>query len=291
MVLFAPHNVIRDPPFSHLDLISCRNLLIYLNRAAQERVIETFHFALRPGGFLFLAHSESPDTPHDLFAGRRQGSAHLREPHGHAPGRIAARRRSSRVAPRPPLARVAERPAGRADLSGRAAPAPARALCAALARRDRGPPRRAPVRARRPLPAGGRRRTVARPDPDGAARPARRPAHRAASGACSSGATSRSRTSCVHARRRRRTASTSAVHPVLREEDPSRGYLLVTFDEHEPAATRRAAPRSWPAPAEPMTQQLEEELARLRQQLRDDRSSNTRPRSRRPRRRTKSCRR
>src|SRR5215204_1545760 len=68
LVLFAPHNVIRDPPFSHLDLISCRNLLIYLNRAVQERVIETFHFALRPGGFLFLASSETPDASSDLFA-------------------------------------------------------------------------------------------------------------------------------------------------------------------------------------------------------------------------------
>jgi two-component system CheB/CheR fusion protein len=61
MVLFATHNVIKDPPFSHLDLISCRNLLIYLNRAVQERVMETFHFALRPGGYLFLGTSETAD--------------------------------------------------------------------------------------------------------------------------------------------------------------------------------------------------------------------------------------
>ena len=86
LVLFAPHNVIRDPPFSHLDLISCRNLLIYLNRAVQERVIETFHFALRPGGFLFLAPSETPDVVARPVRGRRQGSAHLREPHGRRPG-------------------------------------------------------------------------------------------------------------------------------------------------------------------------------------------------------------
>ena len=59
-MLFATHNVLRDPPFSHLDLISCRNLLIYLNRAAQERVVETFHFALRPGRYLLLGGSESP---------------------------------------------------------------------------------------------------------------------------------------------------------------------------------------------------------------------------------------
>lgn len=58
-VLFAVHNVLRDPPFSRLDLVSCRNLLIYLQPEAQERVMETFHYALRPGGLLFLGASES----------------------------------------------------------------------------------------------------------------------------------------------------------------------------------------------------------------------------------------
>ena len=67
MMLFAHHNVIKDPPFSHLDLISCRNLLIYLNRTAQQRILETFHFALRPGGYLLLGPSESPDSAGDLF--------------------------------------------------------------------------------------------------------------------------------------------------------------------------------------------------------------------------------
>ena len=66
-VLFAHHNLIKDPPFSHLDLVTCRNLLIYLNRAAQERVMQTFHFALNPGGFLFLGTSESVDGSGDLF--------------------------------------------------------------------------------------------------------------------------------------------------------------------------------------------------------------------------------
>ena len=66
-VLFACHNVLRDPPFSHLDLIACRNLLIYLNKPAQDRLIETFHFSLRPGGFLFLGTSESADGHLDLF--------------------------------------------------------------------------------------------------------------------------------------------------------------------------------------------------------------------------------
>ncbi len=67
MLLFAAHNVIKDPPFSHLDLITCRNLLIYLNRAAQERVLRLFHFGLNPGGYLFLGNSESADENGNLF--------------------------------------------------------------------------------------------------------------------------------------------------------------------------------------------------------------------------------
>jgi two-component system CheB/CheR fusion protein len=68
MILFANHNFIKDPPFSHLDLVSCRNVLIYLNSAAQERVMETFHFALSPGAYLFLGSSESADGANDLFS-------------------------------------------------------------------------------------------------------------------------------------------------------------------------------------------------------------------------------
>src|SRR5690348_9686136 len=60
-VLFALHNVLRDPPFSRIDLISCRNLLIYLDREVQQRLLDMFHFALRPGGYLFLGSSESTD--------------------------------------------------------------------------------------------------------------------------------------------------------------------------------------------------------------------------------------
>jgi two-component system CheB/CheR fusion protein len=66
-VLFAHHNLIKDPPFSHLDMITCRNLLIYLNRTAQERVMQVFHFALNPGGLLFLGSSESVDGAGELF--------------------------------------------------------------------------------------------------------------------------------------------------------------------------------------------------------------------------------
>lgn len=67
-VMFASHNFLKDPPFSHLDLVSCRNVMIYLNQVAQERVVETFHFALKPGCFLFLGNSESVDGASDLYA-------------------------------------------------------------------------------------------------------------------------------------------------------------------------------------------------------------------------------
>ena len=67
-ILFASHNILRDPPFSNIDLVSCRNLLIYLNRGTQERVLEVFHFGLRPGGFLFLGSAESADLLPDYFS-------------------------------------------------------------------------------------------------------------------------------------------------------------------------------------------------------------------------------
>jgi two-component system CheB/CheR fusion protein len=66
-ILFASHNLLRDPPFSRLDLISCRNLLIYLNRDVQVRVLQMFHFALKPGGYLFLGASESAESVSEFF--------------------------------------------------------------------------------------------------------------------------------------------------------------------------------------------------------------------------------
>ena len=66
MCIFSVHNVISDPPFSRLDLLSCRNLLIYLDGDVQRRLTPLFHYALRPGGHLFLGPSESLAVP-DLF--------------------------------------------------------------------------------------------------------------------------------------------------------------------------------------------------------------------------------
>ncbi len=79
IVVFATHNLLRDPPFSHMQLIVCRNLLIYLQRDAQQDVIDLLHYALDPDGLLFLGPAESIDhsglfhaenKPHALYRRR-----------------------------------------------------------------------------------------------------------------------------------------------------------------------------------------------------------------------------
>lgn len=67
-VTFATHNIIRDPPFAHLDILSCRNLLIYLSLELQKKLIQLFHYALDPRGILILGISESIGEFHDLFS-------------------------------------------------------------------------------------------------------------------------------------------------------------------------------------------------------------------------------
>ncbi len=68
MLVFSEQNVIKDPPFSKLDLISCRNLLIYMGADLQKKLIPLFHYALNPDGFLFLGTSETVGEFDDLFA-------------------------------------------------------------------------------------------------------------------------------------------------------------------------------------------------------------------------------
>lgn len=83
---FSTHSVVRDPPFSRINLISCRNLLIYLDSELQAQVIPTFHYALEPGGVLLLGSSETVTRHDELFAPlekthrifqRREGAARL----------------------------------------------------------------------------------------------------------------------------------------------------------------------------------------------------------------------
>jgi two-component system CheB/CheR fusion protein len=68
LCVFSTHSLIRDPPFSRLDLISCRNLLIYFNVDLQAQIIPLFHYALRPGGLLLLGSSENVSRHEELFS-------------------------------------------------------------------------------------------------------------------------------------------------------------------------------------------------------------------------------
>ncbi|MDR4516231.1 MAG: EAL domain-containing protein [Nitrosomonas sp.] len=88
-IVFAHQNVIVDPPFGRLDLISCRNLMIYLNPDAQKKMLRAFHYALNPDGYLFLGKSEGIDSHKDLFKlvnkkaciySRQPGSTHYMLP-------------------------------------------------------------------------------------------------------------------------------------------------------------------------------------------------------------------
>jgi two-component system CheB/CheR fusion protein len=67
-ILFAKHDLLKDPPFSKVDLVSCRNLLIYLDREAQQQLLGLFHFALKPTGILMVGTSETADSQPQLFS-------------------------------------------------------------------------------------------------------------------------------------------------------------------------------------------------------------------------------
>jgi len=68
MLVFAPHNIIKDPPFTKLDVICCRNLLIYLDSVLQKKLLPLFHFSLKPKGVLFLGSSETIGGAVNLFS-------------------------------------------------------------------------------------------------------------------------------------------------------------------------------------------------------------------------------
>ena len=264
-VLFAHHNVIRDPPFSHLDLISCRNLLIYLNRSVQERLVETFHFALRPGAFLLLGASESPDASHDLFTSMDK-TAHLYESRGVRTGIAPPARDHALIVPRTTIRSADARPSDRmfpAELHQRLLE---RYAPPSIVVTDEHNVVHLSESANRFLQVapGEPTRDLLR-----MVRPELRPDVR---------------TALHEAMREHRTVEIKGidvvletgptrvdltVHPVLRESDPARGYLLLTFDdrgkdtnqpdEQQPQQLNRAAESS---------SQLEAEIGRVKAQLR-----------------------
>jgi two-component system CheB/CheR fusion protein len=65
--IFSQHNLLKDPPFSRIDLISCQNVLIYLETSPQQKILQTFHYALKPSGFLYLGKSETIGSASELF--------------------------------------------------------------------------------------------------------------------------------------------------------------------------------------------------------------------------------
>jgi two-component system CheB/CheR fusion protein len=77
MLIFSEQNVLKDPPFSRLDLISCRNLMIYFGAALQKRLLPLFHYSLNPQGMLFLGSSEGIGDFGDLFCSTRSQSQTL----------------------------------------------------------------------------------------------------------------------------------------------------------------------------------------------------------------------
>ena len=67
MIIYAPHNLLNDPPFSRMDLISCQNVMIYLETSPQNKIMHAFYYALKPSGYLILGKSESIGAAADLF--------------------------------------------------------------------------------------------------------------------------------------------------------------------------------------------------------------------------------
>ena len=264
MVLFAHHNLLKDPPFSHLDLISCRNLLIYLNRSIQERVVETFHFALRPSGYLFLGTSESPDGTNDLFL-RIDTTAHVYEsrtvtsrlaiPFADAP--ITVPKLPARTPePRPPE-KISPADLHQRLLEQYAPPS-------VIVTEDHNVVHMSDRVGRYMQLRGGEVSrdllTLVRPE----LRPDLRTAlHQSAKAR----ATIEVRNVLVPLEDGSHHVDIS-VRPVLRDGDPARGFFLVVFAERTPVSEDAEPSVTLNSPAEPLTVQLEEELVRVRTQLR-----------------------
>ena len=122
-VIFAKQNLLSDPPFSKLDLITCRNVLIYLNPASQERIISIFHFALVEGGALMLGLSETVGARADLFQPLSRKNRIFKSVGRHHHGRINYPASAASVASLAGVAAGAagqNRPVGWSDLSRKA---------------------------------------------------------------------------------------------------------------------------------------------------------------------------
>jgi two-component system CheB/CheR fusion protein len=266
LVLFAQHNLIKDPPFSHLDLVSCRNLLIYLNRMAQQRVLEVLHFALRPGSYLFLGGSESVQGTTDLFAAVDK-DANIFRSRAVVPKIVPALGPS--IAPVRPLPPSVDR--GGETLRARVSMADLhQRLLEAYA-----PPSLVVNEAHEIVhlsPRAGQYMHFVGGEPSHslfkAVRPELRLELRAALAQAAAQRTSVESRGLTLRLNDRTVQVNLLVRPVLRENDPASGFFLVLFEESPIEVSAEAAGVVPSLSDADPTRALEEELARIRDQLR-----------------------
>ncbi len=267
-VLFAVHNVIKDPPFSHLDLATCRNLLIYLNRTAQARIMDVLHFALKPGGYLMLGSSESIDDAGNLYVAVDKANRIYQS--------RAVEVRTALPIPDPTfVTRLQRLPVG-ASKAGRQAHE--RLSHADLHQRllEQYAPPSVIVNEEYDIlhmsEGAGRYMEVKGGEPSYNLLKLVRPElglelRTALSQAARKRANVEARGLAVSLDGRAEVVNL-IVRPVLREEDTMRGFILVLFEEvREATDDERAAARASVSAEEPIARQLEEELARVKSQL------------------------
>ncbi|MDO9262322.1 MAG: CheR family methyltransferase, partial [Desulfosalsimonadaceae bacterium] len=258
-IVFAPQNLMADPPFSRLDLISCRNLLIYLDQKVQQKIIALFHFSLREGGFLFLGTAETVGEREDLFApvskkwriyrrigvGRRVGIEIPLRPAGDSlPGQ--GKLPQAALPPRLSLASAAHQ-----MLLDRFAPA-----CVMIDRKHQVLYVHGPVDNYLTFPPGELTMRVVDMVREGL-----RARLRGAIGKCIEVGRPVSVTARV--RRKDKSVPVRAIVSPIRYPRETDGLLLITFEDYRtPAAKARR-----PAPGENGVQQLEDELKVTREEL------------------------
>jgi two-component system CheB/CheR fusion protein len=260
LILFAHHNVIKDPPFSHLDFVTCRNLLIYLNRTAQERTMAVLHFALDPGGFLLLGTAESADGVTQLFS-TVDKEHHIYESRAvprvvAVPSGVPLTVASDLRAPAPPPDARGARPRfGPLELHQRLL-------------EDYAPPSLIVDDEYNIVHASEnvvRYMQFASGEPSINLLEVVPPEIRIPLRTALLQAAQKQTTVAVEAPGSQSPALSLIVRPTLRANDPARGYFLVLFDEQTDAA---GAPVRAASLAEPAALHLEDEVVRLRSQMR-----------------------
>ena len=171
--VFSRHNVLADPPFSRIDLISCRNLLIYLEPVLQQKIVPTLHYALKPAGCLWLGGSETIGTYRNLFeAEDAKHKIYSKKPgsgpgHGHFPLQHGGALRS-------PFTPITARPERRRGPAPGGGPRPLGQVRPARRARLRRPGHPAIPRRYRPVPGAVPRQGQPEPAEDAPRRTARR---------------------------------------------------------------------------------------------------------------------